>query len=140
MAISTGAIRGEIDRIDAQGYLLSIPVDLAALGNVDIQTDLIVGHKFALIGKPQFVVTEVGVGSTKTITFVVDIGATATTGGTVVVTTALTATLGAVIPAAAAFSALNTGSATDTISIRGSSATAFTSGKGVILLRIQSVA
>lgn len=143
MATSTGAIRDEIDRIDGEvnnGYLLALPIDLAALGNVDVMTDLLVGHKFALIGKPQFVVTEVGVGSSKTIQLVVDIGATPTTGGITTVTTALTATLGGVIPASAAFSALNTGSATDVISVRGASATAFTSGKGTLYIRIKPVA
>lgn len=151
MATSTGPIRDDIDTLDAavaaqapgqaSGYLLAIPIDLALLtGAMDVVTDLLVGHKFELIGKPQFVVTEVGVGVSATLELVIDIGATATTGGVTTVTTALTATLGGVIPAAAAFSALNAGSVTDVISVRAETVTAFTSGKGVLLIRIKPVA
>lgn len=151
MATSTGPIRDDIDALDAavaaqapgqaSGYMIAIPIDLALLtGAMDVVTDMLIGHKFELIGKPQFVVTEVGVGDAKTLQLVVDIGATPTTGGITTVTTALTAALGGAILASAAFSALNTGSATDVISIRAATVTAFTSGKGVLYIRVKPVA
>lgn len=151
MATSTVPIRDDIDALDAavaaqapgqaSGYLIGFHIDLALLtGAMDVVTDFLVGHKFELIGKPQFVVEKVGVGATKTLQLVVDIGATPTTGGVTTVTTALTATLGGVIPAAAAITALNAGSATDVISIRAATVTAFTSGKGTLYLRVKPVA
>jgi len=156
MATSTGPIRDDIDALDvaaasavaslavqapaqASGYLIPFHIDLAAQGDGDIVTDFLIGHKFELIGKPLFVVSEVLVGSTKTIDLVIDIGATPTTGG---VTTVLSAdaTLGTVKAAAAAFSALNTGSAVAVISVRAANATAFTTGKGTLYIRVKPVA
>ena len=165
MADSTGPIRDEIDRVEALaggqnvtdseaaqaaaedaadraeavGYMLAIPIDLAAQGNGDVVTDAPLGHAFQLTGKPFFVVTEALVGSTKTVDLVMDIGATAVTGGSVTVASA-NATKGTSVQAGAAFSALNTGLSTDVISVRVANATAFTTGKGVLYVRVKFVA
>jgi hypothetical protein len=148
MANSTGPIRDEIDRIDtsltggaaAREYTLSIPIDLALVTTEgDVVTDLNLGHAFELVGKPSFLVTEALVGASKTVTLVVDVGATEATGGLVVVASA-SAAKGTVVQAAAAFSAGNTGTASSVISVRAETVTAFDSGKGVLMLRVRSVA
>lgn len=130
----------QADATAGRDYILPIPIDLALVtGDMDIVTDWIIGHKFEIVGKPTFIVTEALVGSSKTVDLVLDKGATPMTGGSVTVASA-SAALGTCVPAAAALSAGNTGAATDVISVRSANTTAFTSGKGVLMLRIRSVA
>ena len=145
MANSTGAIRDEIDRLDAEDagsgeYILAFPVDLALVtAAADIVTDFIVGHKFEIVGKTTFVMTEIAVGAGGSVVLGLDLEGTEI-GGLVTITEANGARA-ACLQSAAAISPVVEGTATSKITLKAKTVTvAHTSGKGVFYVRIKNVA
>jgi len=154
--MSTGAIRADIDRVEAaigtaavdataradatagQFYDLSIPIDLAlVVGNADIVTDVILGHKFQIVAASFLVTEAIVLNGGSTVTLQLDVEATPVTGGVIVLSAA---SARGVWAAGTAITAGNAVSATQKISVRSESVTAHTSGKGILILRLKSVA
>lgn len=119
---------------------IAIPADLVSFttGALDLLTTYTPGFKFKILDL-QYVVNKVGTGSGASQTFQPKITGVAVTGGAVVATLANAATMGAKV-AGTAVTALNTGSATDTISIScAAGGTVFTAGTGYFLLKLQNM-
>lgn len=117
--------------------VVSFQFDLADIADGELVTDYTLGFKFKILSTA-FAVTEAVTTASKATTFAVDIGATETTGGLVAVTSAAATPVGTVI-AGSAITAGNTGSSSDTISIRAESTTAHVEGKGSLLIRVQNM-
>lgn len=122
--------------VPVSDFLLHIHIDLAAAGNGTIVSALLPGIKAQLIDV-QFLVTEALVGSTKTVDLQLFIGATQVTGGVATVASA-SAALGTVV-AASAITALNAIAAAGSLTVKIANATAFTSGKGTLYVRVRPV-
>lgn len=123
-------------------YTLTIPLTSLATGlstaAIDLLTNLVPGYRFKLLSF-SFVTTIVGAGAGASQIFNLEIGATDTTGGVLTVTLASTNTIGA-ITAATAITAANVGSAADTLSVEmAAGGTAFTSGSGYFVIRVQNM-
>lgn len=114
------------------GSVIAIPVTLAKLANGDIVTTITPGYA-GRISKMEFVVTDPATTGSKAATLNAEIGTTNLTGGALALTSANCTPLGNVV-AAAAITAANKFSATDTISIEASSVTTFIEGAGVLLI------
>ena len=126
-------------------YSLAHPLTSIATGlstsAIDLLTSLTLGHRFKLISLA-FVTTTVGAdgeGDPALQVFNLEIGSTNVTGGVVTLNAAATNTIGKVT-AGTAITALNEGSATDTISIEMADAgVAFASGAGYFVIMVQNL-
>lgn len=116
---------------------ISIPIVLATIPNGDVLTNYTPGYAFKILSVTAAVTTAASTAD-KLATLNLEIGSTNVTGGEVALTTASCNTLGK-LTAGAAITAANTGTATDTISIEGSSVTAFVEGSIVLLIKIQNM-
>lgn len=103
----------------------------------DIVTDYIPGFKFKILNL-DFITDLPGVGASASAPCNMEIGAVAVTGGVCTVTEASTSARGE-LTAGTAVTALNTGSATDTITLVKATSTIFTAGSGYFLLSIQNM-
>lgn len=103
----------------------------------DLLTTFTPGHRFKLLSMDWAVVEPVTTASDAA-TLNAEIGTTNVTGGAVALTSANCTPLGAIV-AGSAITGDNVGGATDTISIEGSSVTAFAEGEGAVILRIQNL-
>jgi len=122
-------------------YNLTIPCMLLKdLGTsaIDVVTGLVLGHRFKLLAFDFFTYVA-GTGTSASQVFNLEIGSTNTTGGALTVTLASTSAIGE-LTEGTAFTAANTGSATDAISIElAASGTAFTAGEGHFVLKVQNL-
>jgi len=122
--------------------LFAIPVTLSAItGNIDVLTNFVPGTEGA-IAMVQFIVTEPVTTAAKlaTITpFITPSGgaAAAVTGGVLALTSANATPLGKVL-SGTAITAANTFGPLDSISFRATAVTAFTEGRGVLVVTFQS--
>lgn len=106
---------------------------------VDLLTGFTPGHRFKLV-KFAFVTTVAGTGSGASQVFNLEIGSTNVTGGVLTLTLANQQTTFGQVTAATAITALNEGTATDTISIEmAASGTVFTAGAGYFVITIQNL-
>jgi hypothetical protein len=103
----------------------------------DIVTGYTPGYRFKLLSF-DFVTDLVGAGAGASAPCNLEIGTTNVTGGVCTVTLASTDTIGKVT-AGTAITALNTGSATDTISLEKATSVVFTAGAGYFLVTIQNM-
>ncbi len=103
----------------------------------DVVTDYVPGFKFKILNL-DFITDTPGTGAGATAPVAVHIGATAVTSCVCTVTLSSTDTRGK-LTAGVAATALNTGSATATISLNKGTSTAFTAGSGYFLLSIQNM-
>ncbi len=123
--------------------VVSITIPLSSLatgivaGAMDIVTTYTPGYAFKILDLA-WVTTVAGTGAGATQAFNLAISGTNVTGGVVTVTLANTATVGVVVASASSVSALNTGTATSTISLKKAAGTVFTAGAGFFLLKIQN--
>ena len=105
---------------------------------IDLLTNITLGHRFKLLGFT-FVTTVAGTGTSASQVFNLAISGVATTGGVLTLLLANTDTIGK-DTAATAFTALNEGSATDTLSIKmAASGTVFTAGAGYFIIEVQNL-
>lgn len=116
--------------------VIAIPIQLATIPAGDVLTNWTPGFA-GTITKVSFAVTVAATTASKAATLNLEIGTTNLTGGVVSLTSANCTPLGAVI-AGTAVTAGNTFTASDTISVEGSSVTAFIEGAGVLLISIQA--
>jgi hypothetical protein len=116
---------------------VAIPIQLDTISDADVLTTYTPGYKFKILAV-DFAVADPATTGSKATTLNLEIGTTNVTGGTVALTSDNATPLGAVV-AGAAVTALNTGSASATISIEASSTTAFVEGTGYLLLTIQNM-
>lgn len=117
--------------------LTSLATGLSTLA-IDLLTQYTPGYAFKLLTF-DFVTTIAGTGAGASQTFNLEIGATNVTGGVLNVTLASTAGIGTVT-SGSAITALNTGSAADTISIEmAAGGTVFTAGSGYFVLKVQNM-
>jgi hypothetical protein len=116
---------------------VAIPIILASLANGDVLTNYTPGYKFKLLSA-SVAVSKPATTAAKAATLNLEIGTTDVTGGVVALTSANSTPLGALV-AGTAITALNTGSATDTISVEASAVTAFAEGEGFLLLKLQNM-
>lgn len=121
---------------------ITIPLTSLATGlstsAIDLLTTYTPGYKFKLLGLG-FVTTVAGTGTSASQVFNLAISGTATTGGVLTLTLASQSTIG-VVTSATAITALNTGSATDTISLKmAASGTVFTAGAGYFVIKLQNM-
>lgn len=136
---STGTV-GRTVAAGAGVTTLSFPVDLTSFttGALDLVTTYLPGYKFKILDL-QYVVGKVGTGAGATQSINAAITGVNVTGGVVNPTLANAATMGAKV-AGTAITALNTGSVTDTISIKcAAGGTVFTAGAGVLLMKLQNM-
>ena len=133
---STGAA-GNTVAAGAGVHTISIPIELSTVTDGDVLTTYTPGYKFKVLSV-DFATTTVASTPAKATTLNLEIGTTNLTGGAVALTSANQATLGTVT-AGTAVTGNNTGSASDTISIEGSSTTAFGEGAGLLLIKIQNM-
>jgi hypothetical protein len=132
------------DNIDvrATAAITTIPfaIQLASMTTAaaDLLTNYTPGYRFKLLSLA-FHVTTLGTGASASQVINLEIGSTNVTGGVLTLLLADTTPLGKVTQATA-ITALNEGSATDTISIEvASGGTVFTAGAGELLLEIQNL-
>lgn len=118
-------------------HTITIPIELSTVIDGDVLTTYTPGYKFKILGVA-FATTAVATTPAKATTLNLEIGTTNLTGGAVALTSANQATLG-VVTAGTAVTGNNTGSASDTISVEGSSTTAFAEGAGLLLIKIQNM-
>lgn len=119
-------------------YNLNFSIDLVAAATAaDIVTDFIIGHKFKLL-ESFAVVTLAVTTAAKAVTIGLEIGAVAVTNSAIVITSAAATPDGIIIENAGALSA-NTGSATDTLTLIGSSVTAHAEGTVEYVVRVQNM-
>ncbi len=111
---------------------------MAGTSAADVVSLFVPGYKFKLLAL-DFVTSIAGTGSSSTQTLNLEIGTTNVTLGTLVITLASTNVVGE-LTAGAAITGNNEGSASDTISVEVAvSGTAFTAGKGVLIVTIQNM-
>ena len=120
-----------------EASILSIPIKLATITAGDVATGITPGFA-GKITKVQFLVTTAVTTAAKAATLNLEIGTTNLTGGAVALTSANCTPLGAVV-AGTAVTANNEFTDTDTISVEGSSVTAFSEGEGVLLITVERV-
>lgn len=119
---------------------ITFPVQLASMTTAaaDLMTAYTPGFKFKVLAV-DFTTTTIGAGSSASQTLNLAITGVAVTGGVIVPTLAGTNTLGK-MTAGTAVTAANTGSASDTLSVKvAASGTVFTAGSGMILIRLQNM-
>lgn len=117
--------------------LTSLATGLSTLA-IDLLTQYTPGYAFKLLAF-DWVTTIVGAGAGASQTFNLEIGATNVTGGSLNVTLASTAGIGT-ITSGTAITGLNTGSASDTISIEmAAGGTVFSAGSGYFVIKIQNM-
>jgi hypothetical protein len=119
---------------------LAFAIDLTTLGvgASELMTDYTPGYAFKILAV-DFVVTDVGAGAGASMTINLEIGVTNVTGGELNPTLANTATAGAIV-AGTAVTANNTGTDASTLSIEvAAGGTVFTSGTGIILVKVQNM-
>lgn len=105
---------------------------------VDLVTDWVPGHKFA-ISSWEFITTTAGTGASADQTIKLQIGAADVTGGTLQLELADTAAVGQ-LTAGETISAANTGSSTAALSVLlNASGTAFTAGAGDIVIHLRNM-
>ncbi len=105
---------------------------------IDLLTSYTPGFPFKIVGFT-FTTTVAGTGTSASQTFNLEIGTTNVTGGSLVLTLASQATIGT-ITSATAITALNVGTATDSISIEmAASGTVFTAGAGYFTITLQNL-
>lgn len=109
-------------------------VDITA---ADILSLYVPGYKFKILAM-DFVVDKPATTGSKAATLTPKISTVAVTGGVVALTSALCTPAGALV-SGSAVTAANTGSASASISLTGSSVTAFVEGNGWVLLKIQNM-
>lgn len=126
------ATPGGVYNLNITGNML-----LAGISAANLVTSFPLGHRFKILAA--YAVSIVApTTSAKAATITPYIGSTAVTGGVLALTTASLATKGTV-QAGTTITANNEGSATDTITLTGSSVTAFVEGSASIILRIQNL-
>ena len=118
-------------------YNMTWQFDLADIADGDLVTDLILGHAFEVV-ESYFVVTEAVTTASKLTTISMDIGAVAITNGAHALTSANCTPAGVKVQNTGALT-VNTGSATDTLTIKAASTTAFSEGKGSLVIRIRAL-
>ena len=118
-------------------YNMTWQFDLVDIADGDLVTDLIIGHKFEIV-ESYFVVTEAATTASKLTTISMDIGAVAVTNGAHALTSANCTPAGVKVQNTGALS-VNTGSATDTLTVKAASTTAFAEGKGSLVIRIRAL-
>lgn len=118
-------------------YNLVFQFDLADIADGDLVTDWIVGHKFKVL-ENYFFASEPVTTAAKATTLSIDIGATIITNSSIALTSANCTPAGAKVDNAGVLAA-NTGSATDTLTIKAATTTAFVEGKGFLVVRIQNM-
>jgi hypothetical protein len=117
--------------------LTSLATGLSTLA-IDLLTNYTPGYAFKLLSF-DWVTTIVGAGAGASQTFNLEIGATNVTGGVLNPTLASTAGIGS-ITAGTAITALNVGTAADSISIEmAAGGTVFSSGSGYFVIRIKNM-
>lgn len=115
---------------------VSIPIDLASITAAgDVLTEYVPGYAFKVLSV-SFAVSVPAATAGKAVTLNLEIETANVTGGAVALTTANCSTLGALV-AGSAITALNTGTATQKLSVEAASVTAFAQGQGMLLIRIQ---
>lgn len=123
------------------GGVYNLPITgnmlLAGITAADIVTAFTPGHRFKILSVEAISIVAPTT-SAKAATVTTYIDAVAVTGGVLALTTASLATKGTV-QAGTAVTALNEGSATDTITLTASAVTTFVEGSAVINLRIQNL-
>ena len=134
---STTGAAGDTLAAGAGHYVLPFQLDLADIADGDLVTDWVIGHKFTVI-ESWFVATEPVTTGAKATTLSLDIGATVITNSQIALTSANCTPVGIKVANAGAL-ALNTGAATDTLTVKAASTTAFAEGKGVLLVHIQNM-
>ena len=135
---STGGAVSDTLAVGAGIYQVSFPFDLADIADGDLVTDYVVGHKFKIISL-KWKTTKAATTAAKDSDITMDIGSTAITSVAIALDSddSTTDTLGGVTNIDS--TALNTGSATDTISIVAASTVAFIEGSGVFTVEIQNM-
>ena len=118
-------------------YTKTFEIALAGITDADILTSFLPGHKFKILAF-DFYTTVAVTTAAKASTINLEIGTTNLTGGVISLTSA-TCTPKGVKVAGTAVTALNTGSATDVISVEASATTAFVEGSGFFAIRIQNM-
>lgn len=125
----------------AAGYgvqTIAIPILLPSIGgDVDVLTSYTPGYAFKLLSA-SFAVSKPVTTASKAATINLKINSTLVTGGATALTSANCTPLGAVINGSAV-TALNTGTASDTISLTATGVTAFVEGEGYLLIKIQNM-
>lgn len=119
--------------------VITVPlfVNFADIAAADLLTTYTPGYAFKILGTAVAVEKVVTTGS-KLATLTPKISGTSVTGGVLSLTSAALTPQGTVL-AGSAVTALNVGTAADTISLTGSAVTAFVEGSGWILLKIQNM-
>jgi hypothetical protein len=119
--------------IDFGKTLLALPINLASITtNMDVLTTWTPGFA-GVITKVTFAVTVPVTTGSKLTTLTTFIGSTAVTGGVCALTSATCTPLGALV-AGTSVTAANSFGATDTISVKSTSTTAFAEGAGVLII------
>lgn len=116
---------------------ITIPVDLPSVAGSALFSAYTPGYKFKLL-KVTFADTKPVTTGSKLATITPSISGVNVTGGVLALTSATATPVGTLINGSTV-TAANTGSATDTITLTGSSVTTFTEGQGVILLEVQNM-
>lgn len=136
---STGAIVAAI-AAGVGDFTLALPVDLTSLTTLalDLVTAYVPGFKFKLLSAT-YAVNKIATGAGATQAINPAITGVAVTGGVVTPTLANAAVMGALV-AGTAITALNTGTAADSISVKvAAGGVVFTAGSGVLLIKIQNM-
>jgi hypothetical protein len=110
---------------------------LSGISAADVITNFTPGYPFKLL-KAEALVVVAATTAAKAATVTWKIGSTATTGGALSLTSANMTPKGVVV--SSAITALNTGTATDTISLVGSAVTSFVEGSVAFVLEIENTA
>lgn len=119
-------------------HTLSFGIDLASVANGNvIPTAYTLGYKFKILSATFAVNKPVTTGS-KLSTLTMKIGSTAITGFSIALTSANCTPIGVLVQSSS-ITALNTGTASDTITLVAGSTTAFVEGSGTLLLKVQNM-
>lgn len=118
-------------------YLLAFNLNMIEISDNDLVTDWTIGHAFEVLDL-WFLVTEATTTVSKLSTLSLDIGSTVITNSEIALTTANTDATGDIVANAGAL-ALNVGTATDTLTVKAASTTAFGEGSGTLMVRIRVV-
>lgn len=132
----TGAAGGTIAAGVGEMWM-AFQLDLADIADGDLVTDMTLGFKFKILDT-EFICTEPATTGSKATTLSLDIGTTAVTGSSLALTSANCTPAGAKVTSSTAMAA-NTGSATDTLTLKAASTTAFVEGKGIYRVLIQNM-
>ncbi|MBF0270325.1 MAG: hypothetical protein HQL44_17225 [Alphaproteobacteria bacterium] len=114
---------------------MDVPVTLANVADGDLITTVTPGFH-GWVEKMEFIVTSPVTTGSKASTLNLEVGTTNATGGTLALTSANCTPLGKVVAQAADFTAGNSFTASDTLSIEAASTTTFVEGAGVLRLTL----